>query len=1008
MSRYVKYAILAIGVFTFGAFYTPELIGETGSATVAKDNTKNLSAVVLSADPSITIEENQEVDLAKGLNLAITGSGLDDTGALLSKVEVLTDLDVSVPGTYDVTFSLVDESLKIDSAVSSTVVVNPVNPVISLATTDVSVPAGSDVDYLSAFGVSATEFTSGDLADSITVSTDANLDVPGTYPVSFTATDSDGQVATVSATVRAKPQVKELTLTVPKEINILEETGYSDSLITGSGLTVKYGNSVVTGDATYTITPPAGFSTNIPTTSPFEFSVVAHYDGKSTGSKVIKVNIKAVPPVISTVREHYTIGVGSPQPTQQQLIDWFGITATETGSGDVTLSHVYENNGGFEVGKARTYPIRFTATDDDGQKVTRIVNLHVKKGEEVNKAPVITSVAEGRQIWNEETAMSAAQAIELFAVSAVDYQGNPISSDQIIVDLTQVDFAVPNEDTGYPVTFSVTADEESDSITRTLYIKDLLPAVTANGSVFELVLGETLPDDASLKSFFGVVGTEVTTGDSTSSVMVERPNMTEAMVGDEFEVEFHLIDEESNHATPVMGMVKIVAPETEVNQPPVIKAKVLNKKVFEQASTVPLTTEDMLKLFKISITDAENGDLTIEIIPRPGTSTTVVPTNYDHPGNYKLQLVVTETKLVGEEEVVVNTVTQDLNLKIKEVYPWIEVIEYEAFLPLGSDPIDPMKYFRPVASEFVEGDLTAGLMYETYTWDAYGEEIIATEIDYENGGEYVIRFFVSDEEGNLAETYVYLYIGDEYEEGINISSSKYQIVPEEIALKVQDFIDLYGINAVTTWFENVNQYVDIVGNYDIGHPDVYPLTISVDYYGLHKDFDIVLEVEDTLPEIEARTNKISIDTDDNLGDLVTTFGVTATEITPSDLTAEIKVDDSAIETENGDYVAGTYPVTFTATDEEGNETATTTEVEVTSDDTEETIVDDNKETIVSEVDDSDDDVEETTTTTATTTTMTLANTGSSAVAIGLVLLFSLVGIFLVRLGLTSQKNHDQK
>ncbi len=1021
MSRYVKYAVLAVSIFTFGAFYTPQLIGETDSAGVAKDNSQNLSDVVLSADPAVTITENEDIDLAKALNLSITGTELEDSSGLLSKVEVLTDLDVTVPGTYDVTFSLVDQSLKLDKAVSSVVTVVAVDPTISLATTDVSVPVGTDVDYLATFGPTATEFSNGDLADSITVTTDADLSVAGTYPVTFSATDSDGNVATANATVRTKAPVQQLSLNVAKpNVSIKEESAFSDAnLISLAGITAKYGNTPVTD---FTITKPSNFSTMLPTTSPFPVTVVANYDGMTTAEKTINVTISAVKPVISATKEHYNIDINAPQPTQEQLISWFGITAVETGDGAITFSHEYENQQQFEFGKKRTYPIRIYATDDDGQMASRLVNLHVKDLKEDNKAPVITSESSKQtilEINDLADRITDSELIDLFGVNAETSTGTVIDPMNIIVNLSAVDFMMPNETTGYEVVFTITTADGSDSVSTTLLIRDLQPRVTANDAVYELVLGQDLPDNATLLDYFEVIGREVNPADTnqfldvSGDVTVARPDMTGAMIGDEFEVKFNLTDELDHDAEPAIGVVRIVAPEqAPVNQPPVINVKVLDKKVYEQASSVPLTTEDMLKLFKITITDAENGNLTTEIIPRPGSTTTVVPTNYDHPGNYKLQLVVKETKLVDGQEVVINTVTQDLNLKIKEVYPWIELSEYEGFLQIGSEPMDILDYFGPIGTEFAEGDLTAGVMYDTYIWDEYGEDIIPAEIDYENGGEYLIRFYVTDEEGNLAENYGYLYIGDEFEEGINISSRKYQIVPEEIALKVQDFIDLYGINAVTTWFENVNQYVDIVGKYDISHPDVYPLTISVDYYGLHKDFDIVLEVEDTLPTISARTDKLSIDTDDNLGDLVNTFGVTATEITPSDLTTEIVVDDSAIETKGSDYVAGTYPVTFTATDEEGNTTTTTTEVEVTSEDTEDTIIDDNKAEVASEsatVDDQDDDDSTPTTTNTTTTkTMSLANTGSSAVAVGLVLLFSLVAIFLIRLGLASQKNHHQE
>lgn len=79
--------------------------------------------------------------------------------------------------------------------------------------------------------------------------------------------------------------------------------------------------------------------------------------------------------------------------------------------------------------------------------------------------------------------------------------------------------------------------------------------------------------------------------------------------------------------------------------------------------------------------------------------------------------------------------------------------------------------------------------------------------------------------------------------------------------------------------------------------------------------NVTLTVNDLLPLITVENDTVTIKLGDTIADYLMDFGVTATELQAGDLTNSIVIDDSAV-----DYTkAGNYTVTFTVTDEEGNE-----------------------------------------------------------------------------------------
>lgn len=103
-------------------------------------------------------------------------------------------VDYNTPGVYNVQFSD-----SVGNKLLGKITVKDILPTIDAINTTVSIEVGDSIDYLTAFGVSATELSKGDLTSSIIIN-DENVDynTPGTYPVEFSVSDDEGNIVTAT------------------------------------------------------------------------------------------------------------------------------------------------------------------------------------------------------------------------------------------------------------------------------------------------------------------------------------------------------------------------------------------------------------------------------------------------------------------------------------------------------------------------------------------------------------------------------------------------------------------------------------------------------------------------------------------------------------------------------------------------------------------------------------------------------------------------------------------
>lgn len=142
-----------------------------------------------------------------------------------------------------------------------------------------------------------------------------------------------------------------------------------------------------------------------------------------------------------------------------------------------------------------------------------------------------------------------------------------------------------------------------------------------------------------------------------------------------------------------------------------------------------------------------------------------------------------------------------------------------------------------------------------------------------------------------------------YREIIGESNEK---VSEEKPLSDEELIDLYEIVSIKGNPITVDQ-----SKVDYETPGTYEITFED---GLDT-ITVTLVVKDILPTLTVSNETVNLKLGESITDYLSTFGISATEITDGDLTSAVIIDDSQV---NYD-VAGKYKVLISVFDKEGNE-----------------------------------------------------------------------------------------
>ncbi len=320
---------------------------------------------------------------------------ITDQDAIKNVAVDSSDIDFNTPGLYYVGFLAEDEYGVTNSKYYAKFVVTDTKPTIELATTDATIHIGSDIDYVSLFGPSATEVKPGDLNSLITIdSSEVDASKTGTYPVTFAVADNEANSVntTGNLTIENDNPVISLDSTFSSpEHTELNNQQYIDNL-----------NIVVTDTDQIDSITIDDSAVDYQTPGTYSVTVNANdiYDGASEASATIEIT--DILPSITSESDSIEVGLN-------QVVDYiskFGLVATEFTSGDLTDQIVIDDTK-VDLTTVGTYPLIATVADQEGNAVTTNLTVKVVDDPELN---VITDQPNNDDTSNSNSNISASNS----------------------------------------------------------------------------------------------------------------------------------------------------------------------------------------------------------------------------------------------------------------------------------------------------------------------------------------------------------------------------------------------------------------------------------------------------------------------------------------------------------------------------------------------------------------------------------------------------------------------
>ncbi|MBC1317895.1 immunoglobulin-like domain-containing protein [Listeria booriae] len=645
MSTSLKYHDLGFTDTTYTA-------NSTGADIAVTSNT----APVIAADDT-SVKKGGSFDPMAG----VTASDAED-GNLTSSISVTAnDVDTSVEGTYHVTYSVTDSDGNTTTKTITVTVSSNNAPVITAA--DKTLKKGASFDPMA--GVSASDTEDGNVTDKVTVTAnDVDTSAVGTYHVTYSVTDSDGNTTTKTITVTVTSNDAPVITASDKT---LKKGGSFDPMAGVSASDTEDGN--VTDKVSVT-------ANDVDTSAVGTYHVtysVTDSDGNTT-TKTITVTVTSNDaPVI--VASDQTIKKGKAFDVMA------GVSASDLEDGDVTGGITVTAND-VDTNTVGTYHVTYSVTDSDGNTTTKTITVTITS----NDAPTFTT---------SDVYLKVGDKFNPYAgITASDTEDGYLT-DRIDIESSDVDMTQPGT---YAVEYSVTdSDNNTTKITRHVYVRtNDKPVIHASDQTFKA--------GASFDPMAGMSASDTEDGDITANVTITA-NDVDANQAGTYHVTYSVTDSDDNTTTKTITITVLT------NEKPVITAADITQKAHR--SVDPMAG--------VTASDLEDGDLTanIKIIAND--------INIDVPGEYHVTYSVLDSD--GNETEKTITVT---------------ILSNEAPVIHGQDvTFKAGKAFDPMAgvtaSDTEDGDITSAI------------EMTANDVNPDVAGVYHVTYSVTDSDGNTTE-----------------------------------------------------------------------------------------------------------------------------------------------------------------------------------------------------------------------------------------------------------------
>ena len=231
--------------FTNSASYSKLVVFVDGAGTTAGTfYMDDIMQVSLGDAPVITLIGDATISLTKGTAYTEQGATASDTedGDVTSAIVIGGDtVDVDVVATYEVTYTVVDSDGNTRVAIRTIEVSLGDAPVITLiGDASISLTQG---DAYAEQGATATDTEDGDVTSTIVTGGDTvDTSTPGTYAVTYTVTDSDGNITVATRSVQVNEpgvcDVDETQSVSAADFNFTLSADFEGSVTDGASLKI--------------------------------------------------------------------------------------------------------------------------------------------------------------------------------------------------------------------------------------------------------------------------------------------------------------------------------------------------------------------------------------------------------------------------------------------------------------------------------------------------------------------------------------------------------------------------------------------------------------------------------------------------------------------------------------------------------------------------------------------------------------------------------------------------
>lgn len=599
-----------------------------------------------------------------------------------------------------------------------------------------------------------------------------------------------------------------------------------------------------------------------------------------------------------------------------------GVTASDTEDGNVTSKVTVKAND-VNTSKIGTYHVTYSVTDSDGNTTTKTITVNVTS----NDAPTISAT--------DKTLKKGDVFSPLAGVTASDTEDGNVTS-KLTVTANDVDTSKVGT---YHVTYSVT-DSDGNTTTKTITVN-----VRSNDAPTISATDKSVKKGDTFNPLTGVTANDTEDGNVTSKLTVTANDVNTSKVGT-YHVTYAVTDSDGNTTkkTITVMVTSDVAPVILAADTTVKKGK-----TFDPRSGMTATDSedgDMTSKVIVTANDVDTSKIgtyhvTYAVTNSDGNTTTktitVTVTSNDAPvitakdqsvkkgktfsplagvtatdtedGNVTSKVSVTandvDTSKVGTYHVTYSVTDSDGNTTKKTIT--VTVTSNDVPVIEASDIVQRIHTTYDVkravtASDTEDGDLTSKIT------------VTANDVNTEKAGVYHVTYSVTDSDGNTITKTIKVTI---------LTNDVPVITTSDVYLKARDtFNPLDGITANDLEDGDLTASIQIVSN-----------NVNMASEGL---YTVVYSVTDSDDNTTTVTRHIYVRTNDkpeiHVSDQTFKAGfafdpmaiVSASDLEDGDVTKFVKITANDV---NPD-VAGTYGITYSVTDSDGNTVTKTITVTV--------------------------------------------------------------------------------